>query len=268
MLRQKVGVGERKQRYERVDPDAQLELQQHRDQRAALPPAAAQRPPRQPDPALPVAARLRGVAGAADRVRRDDRARDRARRLAPGDGPAGARALRRRPEPGQPAARASGTRSWRSTRRRRPRLVARQRRGRDGLATVGADEVLAARCPGCGYTYEVDAGDEHEGFAAGTAWADDPGPLVLPRLRRAREGRLRAADAGASRGRRLPRLAVHDGGGPTDHCGERIVEAAVGADHRRRLVAGDDGPARRPGRREPADGLQRDRHQAGAWPRR
>ena len=91
MLRQKVGVGER-QRYERVDPSPLLELQQHRDQRAALPPAAAQRPPRQPDPALPDAARLRGVAGAADRVRRDDRARARAAGLAPGDGPAGARA--------------------------------------------------------------------------------------------------------------------------------------------------------------------------------
>ena len=54
-------------------PLALVELQQHRDQRAALPPAAAQRPPRQPDPALPDPARLRGVTGAADRVRRDDR---------------------------------------------------------------------------------------------------------------------------------------------------------------------------------------------------
>ena len=100
MLRQKVGVGER-QRYERVDPSHSLELQQHRHQRAALPPAAAQRPPRQPDPALPDAAGLRGVPGAADRVRRDDRARARARRVATGDGPAGAGALRRRHEPGQ-----------------------------------------------------------------------------------------------------------------------------------------------------------------------
>ena len=51
---------------------------------------------------------------------------------------------------------------------------------------------MAARCPGCGYTYEVEAGDEHEGFAAGTAWAEIPDELVLPRLRRPREGRLRA----------------------------------------------------------------------------
>ena len=60
------------------------------------------------------------------------------------------------------------------------------------LETTVADEVLAARCPGCGYTYEVEAGDEHEGFAAGTAWAEIPRRLVLPRLRRPREGRLRS----------------------------------------------------------------------------
>ena len=42
------------------------------------------------------------------------------------------------------------------------------------------EEVLAARCPGCEYTYEVDAGDEHEGFAAGTAWADIPADWCCP----------------------------------------------------------------------------------------
>jgi len=41
-------------------------------------------------------------------------------------------------------------------------------------------EVLAARCPGCGYTYEVDAGEEREGFAAGTAWADIPDSWCCP----------------------------------------------------------------------------------------
>ena len=41
-------------------------------------------------------------------------------------------------------------------------------------------EVLAARCPGCGYTYEVARGDEHEGFAAGTAWADVPASWCCP----------------------------------------------------------------------------------------
>ncbi|GAA5140833.1 fatty acid desaturase [Nocardioides marinquilinus] len=42
------------------------------------------------------------------------------------------------------------------------------------------DEVLAARCPGCGYTYEVAAGNELEGFAAGTAWADVPDDWCCP----------------------------------------------------------------------------------------
>lgn len=41
-------------------------------------------------------------------------------------------------------------------------------------------EVLAAKCPGCGYVYEVAAGDEHEGFAAGTAWADIPDDWCCP----------------------------------------------------------------------------------------
>ncbi len=100
-------------------PEPQLELEQHRHQRAAVPPAAAQRPPRQPHPALPDAARLRGVAEPAHRLRRDDRAGDRARALAPGDGPAGAGALRRRHHPRQhpPAQAAPGAGGL----RRRPR---------------------------------------------------------------------------------------------------------------------------------------------------
>jgi alkane 1-monooxygenase len=42
------------------------------------------------------------------------------------------------------------------------------------------DEVLAARCPGCGYTYDVVTGDEREGFAAGTPWADVPDSWCCP----------------------------------------------------------------------------------------
>jgi alkane 1-monooxygenase len=42
------------------------------------------------------------------------------------------------------------------------------------------DGVRAARCPGCGYTYEVDAGNELEGFAAGTAWRDIPDDWCCP----------------------------------------------------------------------------------------
>lgn len=48
------------------------------------------------------------------------------------------------------------------------------------VAAKLASEVLAARCPGCGYTYEVAVGNEHEGFAAGTAWADIPADWCCP----------------------------------------------------------------------------------------
>jgi alkane 1-monooxygenase len=41
-------------------------------------------------------------------------------------------------------------------------------------------EVLAARCPGCNYVYTVAAGDEHQGFPAGTAWADIPDDWFCP----------------------------------------------------------------------------------------
>jgi alkane 1-monooxygenase len=47
-------------------------------------------------------------------------------------------------------------------------------------STTEKNEVMAARCPGCGYTYEVARGDEHEGFAAGTAWADVPDSWCCP----------------------------------------------------------------------------------------
>ena len=47
-------------------------------------------------------------------------------------------------------------------------------------AAAAASEVLAARCPGCGYTYDVVSGDEREGFAAGTAWADVPDSWCCP----------------------------------------------------------------------------------------
>ena len=46
--------------------------------------------------------------------------------------------------------------------------------------SVPVEEVLAARCPGCGHTYEVEAGNELEGFAAGTAWADIPDDWCCP----------------------------------------------------------------------------------------
>ncbi|MBC3191195.1 fatty acid desaturase [Pseudonocardia sp. C8] len=42
------------------------------------------------------------------------------------------------------------------------------------------DGVTAARCPGCGYTYEVAAGNEAEGFPAGTAWSEIPDDWTCP----------------------------------------------------------------------------------------
>ena len=54
----------------------------------------------------------------------------------------------------------------------------------EGSTTTSAldpgTEVQAARCPGCEYVYEVAAGDEHEGFAADTAWADVPEDWSCP----------------------------------------------------------------------------------------
>jgi len=47
-------------------------------------------------------------------------------------------------------------------------------------AAAAGPEVLAMRCPGCGYGYDVRTGDEHEGFAAGTAWADVPDSWCCP----------------------------------------------------------------------------------------
>jgi alkane 1-monooxygenase len=50
----------------------------------------------------------------------------------------------------------------------------------DVTAHAFADDVLAARCPGCSYTYEVAVGNELEGFAAGTSWAEIPNDWCCP----------------------------------------------------------------------------------------
>jgi len=73
---------------------------------------------------------------------------------------------------------------------RRPRSSASSTTGNTASSTTGKaatsptteekDEVMAARCPSCGYTYDVARGDEHEGFAAGTAWADVPDTWCCP----------------------------------------------------------------------------------------
>ena len=48
------------------------------------------------------------------------------------------------------------------------------------VASITGVEVLTAKCPGCGYTYEVAEGNELEGFAAGTAWKDIPDGWCCP----------------------------------------------------------------------------------------
>ncbi|WP_373088615.1 MULTISPECIES: rubredoxin [Zhongshania] len=35
-------------------------------------------------------------------------------------------------------------------------------------------------CPGCGYIYSEDSGDEFEGFPAGTKWIDIPTDWACP----------------------------------------------------------------------------------------
>ncbi len=50
----------------------------------------------------------------------------------------------------------------------------------DVLAGEVSREVLGASCPGCGYVYDVTAGEEREGFAAGTAWSDIPDSWCCP----------------------------------------------------------------------------------------
>ncbi len=61
-----------------------------------------------------------------------------------------------------------------------PSALAGEQSPASGAQPPTPAEVLAARCPGCGYVYEVEAGDEAEGFAAGTAWADIPVDWCCP----------------------------------------------------------------------------------------
>ena len=47
-------------------------------------------------------------------------------------------------------------------------------------AMAADDEPLSWQCPGCSYTYDVVAGEEREGFAAGTAWSEIPDGWCCP----------------------------------------------------------------------------------------
>ncbi len=61
-----------------------------------------------------------------------------------------------------------------------PAVPTRMAPGTAGPSAGPDDEVLAARCPGCGYTYEVAAGNELEGFPAGTPWSEVPDDWCCP----------------------------------------------------------------------------------------
>ncbi|WP_456698636.1 fatty acid desaturase [Aeromicrobium sp. P5_D10] len=66
--------------------------------------------------------------------------------------------------------------------KRYPAPVAREQVERVADPTVQTfdDDVFAARCPGCGFVYEVEAGNELEGFAAGTPWSQIPDDWCCP----------------------------------------------------------------------------------------
>src|SRR4051794_25695174 len=49
-----------------------------------------------------------------------------------------------------------------------------------GAVSAVPDEALVWRCPGCDYVYDVVAGEEREGFAAGTAWSEIPDSWCCP----------------------------------------------------------------------------------------
>ncbi len=66
-------------------------------------------------------------------------------------------------------------------------LAAYPRRAHEHQVSASADptpgaveEVMAARCPNCDYVYEVEAGEEREGFPAGTAWSEIPDDWCCP----------------------------------------------------------------------------------------
>ena len=180
MLRQKVGVGER-QRYERVDPSHSwnsnniatnvllYHLQRHSDHHAN--PTRRYQTLRdfEESPVLPTGYAGMIVLALVPAVYR--RVMD-PRVLAHFDGDLTRANL-------QPAQAGQAPRDVPAA-GRRPTCAARPQQDSDADASPLPIEVLAARCPGCGYTYEVAAGDEHEGFAAGTAWADIPDSWCCP----------------------------------------------------------------------------------------
>ena len=105
-----------------------------------------------------------GRAQPAQRLRVDDRADVLPAAVAQGDGPPGARALRRRHHPGEHA----------------PAV-------RDKvLARYGAARMTAYRCPGCDYVYDEAKGAPREGFRRARSGATYPTTGAAPTVRYAR----------------------------------------------------------------------------------
>ena len=59
-------------------------------------------------------------------------------------------------------------------------IAAAEQAEADAAALLAATRSWPPAAPGCGYTYEVEVGNEFEGFAAGTAWADIPRDWCCP----------------------------------------------------------------------------------------
>ena len=257
MLRQKVGVGER-QRYERVDPSHSwnsnniatnvllYHLQRHSDHHANPTRRYQSLRDFEESPVLPTGYAGMIVLAIVPAVWR--RVMD-PRVLAHFDGDLS----QRQPEPAQARQVPREVRAPARVETRREVEDGRGSRQRCAPSST-ADEVLAARCPGCGYTYDVEDRRRARGLRGRHGVGRHPRRLVLPRLRRARQGRLRPGRGIDAVTVRLERR---------EH--PRADRRGRGrADHRVRLVGDHHGQARRPGRRQPADRLQRDRLQAAA----
>ena len=61
-----------------------------------------------------------------------------------------------------------------------PRRAAHPRPARRSGDTGGRRAMSAWRCPGCGYTYDEQAGHPREGFPAGTPWSEVPDDWACP----------------------------------------------------------------------------------------
>jgi alkane 1-monooxygenase len=203
MLRQKVGVGAR-ERYERVDPSHSwnsnniatnvllYHLQRHSDHHANPTRRYQSLRDFEESPVLPTGYAgmivlaafppvwrrvmdrrvVAHVGGDVTRANISPRMRERLlARYAVGDGSGGPKRTSR----GSAAAAATAVPDRDGARpTRRPSSEATPE------AAPAHDEALAWSCPGCTYTYDVVAGEEREGFAAGTAWSQIPDSWCCP----------------------------------------------------------------------------------------